>query len=196
MTLPRFTLHDDGSVTFDGTPEARLPRVELSSATPASAAVRSRHGEAGLTTMRAILGLARPPDMRGQSFSPWQQVMQDLAWSVLFVLAPQRSTPQPLTASATREEVTIDRGMTAPVDRAASTWSDGDARLSVELDESWWNEHTLARSFLRARVVVGGRHVSLSFDDDGSLRWTSSGLPADDVAKVTTMLGRSVERAT
>lgn len=188
MTLPRFTLHADGSVSLDEEPQRRA-RAELAADGAASDQVRSRHGAAALTTLRAVLGLAPWPGMRGHSFSPWCQVMQDLAWSVLFVLAPERATPAVLTTNATREEVTIDRGMTAPVDRSASTFTDGTTRLAVELDESWWNEHTLASSFLRAVVRVDARQVSLFFDEDGSLRWRGAGLAEDDLAKVSTLLG-------
>lgn len=190
MTFPRFTLHDDGSVTFDEAPVPRLPRGELASDGPASAGVRTHHGDVGLTTLRAVLGFGRPPDMRGKSFSPWQPLMQDLAWSVLFVLAPERAPGGQLTTRSTTEQVTIERGMTAPVDRSASTWADGDARLSVELDESWWNEHTLANSFLRAVVAIGARQVRLFFDEEGTLRWTSTNLSEHELAKVITLLGQ------
>lgn len=195
MTFPRFTLRDDGSVSFDDGPELRrVSRAELTSDGPVAAWLRSAHGDSALVAMRALLGVGPPADMRGQSYSPWRLVMQDLAWSVLRVLAPERS-PGHLTTRSTTEQVTIERGITAPVDRSAATWSDGDARLSVELDESWWNEHTLANSFLRATVGVGARQVSLFFDDDGSLRWTGTNLTGPDLTVVGTMLGPPFVRA-
>jgi hypothetical protein len=189
MRLPRLTVHPDGSVSLDGAPTPRCARAELSSDGPTTRWLGSTHGAAALATLRGALGLGQPPDMRGQSFAPWRPLLQDLAWSALFFLSPTHATPAALTTSGHTEQAVIDRGQTAPVDRSASSWSDGDVRLTVELDESWWNEHALASSFLRATVAVGERRLSLFFDDSGALRWSGTGLSADDTAALTMMFG-------
>ncbi|MDP1822254.1 MAG: hypothetical protein Q8L48_03400 [Archangium sp.] len=116
-------------------------------------------------------------------------VVSDVVLSIAEALLGRRLLGDPRSLAATRPGAIIDRAMMPPSTTGGFELKDGEVTARVRLDESWWNEHTLAQSNLFASLELGqGRGLSLWLEEEG-LRWRVTGLSAAEVEAVTRIVG-------